>query len=692
QRGVATTLRRRRRLLAAVVVCVWGVVWARAFQLQIVDRDQLATVGHRQSDREVRIAAPRGEIFDRAGRLLAINVSRRSFFAYPGRETSPQRLAAKFAAVCGVPSRTLARQWQTRRDRFTWLARRCSDRTAARVTDWKLPGVYPTWEYDRAYPAAIPGVLDPLGFVNADLVGAAGLECRYDELLRGSDGRGVFLADAVGRRFAVDPVAGQKPVPGCNLHLTLDARWQSILAEELTAAVVKWRANWGVALLMDPYTGAVVAMADVDTRDRKGKGQKCRLVSDVIEPGSTFKIVTYAAALSDGVVHPGEYFDGGDGVGVFSGRRIRDDKKHAVISVAEAFSLSSNVVTGRIANRLEPGRLDLWVRQLGFGQKTGIDLPGESSGRIAVQRHSEYNVATRAIGHGVAVTPLQLAVACAAIANGGYLVQPHLVAAVESPRGRQYTTTAGHRVLRPEVASVLRGFMQRTVTEGTAKPIADPRFPIAGKTGTAEKPDPRTGRYDKTKFIASFVGFYPAECPRLVGLVILDEPEPIHYGGYTAAPVLLNTIRRAASAGNVPTDPRPLFAQGRVAETLMTGWSRRLVDAVVPWIGVNDALAATGDQYSIIENEDSNERNDACAGVTGWDRLQGAAAVKEPAAADTSTSRWPDLAGLTLRDALAVLRACGADADVLGSGVVTAQHPPAQSPLGDDRRCRLTLR
>ena len=332
------------------------------------------------------------------------------------------------------------------------------------------------------------------------------------------------------------------------------------------------------------------------------------------------------------------------------------------------------------------------MRQFGFGQKTGIDLPGESAGRIAVQRHSAYNVATRAIGHGIAVTPLQLAVACAVIANGGYLVQPHLVAAVESPHGCRYTTTHGHRVLRPEVASVLRALMQQTVTEGTARPIADPRFPIAGKTGTAEKPDPRTGRYDKTKFIASFVGFYPAECPRVVGLVILDEPEPIHYGGYTAAPVLLNTIRRAAAAGDVPTDPRHLFAQGRVAETLLTGWSRRLVDAVVPWIGVNDAFAATGDQYSIAESEDSLERNEACGGVTGWDRLQGAAAAVRPAAADPSTSRWPDLAGLTLRDALAVLRACGAEADVRGSGIVTVQYPPAQSPLGDDRRCRLTLR
>jgi cell division protein FtsI (penicillin-binding protein 3) len=686
-----TALRHRRQLLAAVVLLVWGAVWARAFQLQVIDRDDLAVTADRQSDRQIRITAPRGEILDREGRLLAANIERRSFFAYPDRETPAQVLAAKFAKVRGVSSRRLTHKLRERRDRFTWMARRCDEKTAARVMGWNLQGVFPTWEYDRAYPASLSGVADPLGFVNADLVGAAGLESYYEPVLSGTDGRGVFLADAVGRRFSIDPVAGQKPLPGRHLRLTLDVDWQSILAEELTEAVSKWQANWGLALLMDPYTGAIIAMADSRPHGLGRRTQKCRLVSDVLEPGSTFKIISFAAAFSDGVVHPGEYFDGGDGVGVFSGRTIRDDKKHAVISAAEAFSLSSNVVTGQIANRLDPGRLDFWVRRFGFGDKTGIDLPGESSGRIAVQRQSEYNIATRAIGHGVAVTPLQLAVAGAAIANGGYLVRPHLVAAVQSADGGwDETPISGKRILQPEVACLLRSLMQSVVKDGTASPISDPDYPIAGKTGTAEKPDPHTGRYNKSKFIASFIGFYPARCPRLLGLVILDEPEPVHYGGYTAAPVLLNTIRRATSGDRMPWDGQ--MRHWTSVPRTPPNWSRQLIGAVAPWISATDAYAATQPEYGVIGAEESHEPEGPSSCVTGWDRICGAAVTSVYDTTDSSASCWPDLTGLSLRDALAVLRACEADARVNGSGIVVVQFPEARSPMGDDRECRLTLR
>lgn len=689
---LAALYTRRRRVLLVLAVCVWGAVWARAFYLQIIHHDTLAAAAENQSVRSVQLAAPRGEILDRTGRLLAITVARRSYFAYPDRESSVTTLARKFASIRKVSARQLRRSWSQRRDRFTWMARRCDAKTAARINRWELPGVYPTWEFDRQYPGGTPGAQSPLGFVNSDRQGAAGLESFYDDFLRGDDGQGVFLADAVGRRFSIDPVAGRPPTPGGRLHLTLDWRWQSILADELSAAVEKWHARSGMALLMDPYTGAIIAMVDVNPRGPQKKNQKCRLVSDVFEPGSTFKIVTYAAALSDGVVYPRQYFDGGNGKGVFSGRTIRDDKKHAVLSVAEAFVVSSNVVTGRIANRLEEGRLDYWVRRLGFGRPTGIDFPGESAGRIAVQRHSEYNIATRAIGHGISVTPLQLAVACATIANGGYLVRPHLVSAMETPGGDwQQRPSEGHRVLRPEVVCLLKKFMERVVTEGTAHPIADPKFPIAGKTGTAEKPNPATGRYDKNKFLASFVGFYPADRPRLVGLVILDEPGPIHYGGYTAAPVFLNTVRRAAARGDAATAVTGNFtAAGLRPETTETNWSRQLIDAVRPWIGFTDAYAATNVAYGVVDGGEISEQNTVSGGETGWDRLSGAGA--RAALVDAPEATWPDLSGLCLRDALAGLRARGLEARITGSGRVEMQRPRAGTPIGKDRKCRLTLR
>jgi len=701
--SLAATFARRRRLLLAVGLCVWVVVWARALQLQVLRHDELSALALEQSDRRVRLSAPRGEIVDRQGRLLAISVATRSYFAYPDRETPLETLARRFAPVRSCSYRVLAREWAGRSDRFTWMARRCNAEAASRVEGWKLPGVYPTWEYERVYPVALPGIGGPLGFVNDSLAGAAGVEAFYDDVLTGQDGEGYFVADATGRRFVVDPVAGRPPVPGTKLHLTLDARWQSILAEELAGAVEKWRAKSGMALLMDPYSGAILAMADVDPlRPVGNRILKNRLVSDVFEPGSTFKVVPYAAALADGVVQPGRYFDGGNGIGAFSGRQIRDDKRHGVITVAEAFMVSSNVVTGRIANRLEPGRLDFWARRLGFGEKTGIDLPAESQGRIALQKHSEFNVATRSIGHGIAVTPLQLAAAYAAAANGGYLVRPHLVAATESADGDvRPTPIEGRRVLRPEVACLLADFMRGVVREGTAKTIADSLYPIAGKTGTAEKPNPITGTYDKNKFMASFVGFYPADRPQLLGLVVLDEPEPIHYGGFTAAPVLLNTIRRGASAGDVPVNDLRSFCMSATdtASQVRSDWSRRLVEAVGPLIATAEAHNEAAGGADTAALPDEVEPSHPAGGPNGWDYLM-AFASRSCSPLPTASRRspdslgpvWPDLRGVPLRQALAVLRDLNASVEIAGSGLVAAQEPAPDSVIGEDRRCRLILR
>ncbi|MEW5700788.1 MAG: penicillin-binding transpeptidase domain-containing protein [Candidatus Zixiibacteriota bacterium] len=701
--SLAVTFARRRRLLLAIAACVWTVVWVRTLQLQVLSNRELSLLSLGQSDRRVRLTAPRGEIIDRQGRLLAINVAVRSYFAYPDRESSLDVLARAFAPIRACSYRSLTREWADRSDRFTWMVRRCGIGTAEQIDRWKLPGVYPTWEYERAHPIALPGIGGPLGFVNDSMAGAAGLEAYYNDVLAGRDGEGCFLADANGRRFVLDPVAGFPPVPGARLRLCLDARWQSILAEELAGAVDKWRAKSGMALLMDPFTGGILAMADVDPARPKDKPiLKSRLVSDVFEPGSTFKVVPFAAALSDGVVYPGRHFDGGMGAGVFSGRTIRDDKRHGVIPVSEAFMVSSNVITGRIANRLEPGRLDFWARRFGFGEKTGIDLPAESQGRIARQKHSEFNVATRSIGHGISVTPLQLAAAYAAVANGGYLVRPHLVAATESADGDvRPTPIEAHRILRPEVASLLADFMRGVVREGTARTISDSLYPIAGKTGTAEKPNPVTGSYDKNKFMASFVGFYPADRPRVLGLVVLDEPEPIHYGGFTAAPVLLNTIRRAAASGEVPTDDRVLYCVDREdsAGRQSGGWSRRLIDAVGPLIATAEARDSQADLADTPATTGELELDPPAAGPSAWDHwlacassMSSAGSTARPLPGDSAGPLWPDVRGLPLRSALNVLRELGAKIEIAGKGQVALQEPAPDVAIGEDRRCRLTLR
>lgn len=621
QKRLAATFARRRHVLLLLALCIWGAVWARAIQLQVVADDELRAVAREQSDRRVTMPARRGEILDCEGRLLAINVAARSYFAYPDSIVPAGELAQRFAPLRGMNARAVARDWQERPNKFTWMIRRCAAETSQKIDSWDLAGVYPTWEYQRVYPHVLPGFAGPLGFVNDTMGGAAGLELFYNDILRGEDGEGIFVADAAGRRFAVDPIAGRRPVPGARLTLTIDARWQSLLGEELMAAVETWKAKGGMGLIMNPHTGAILAMVDVDPgRSENSPVLKSRLISDVFEPGSTFKVVTYAGALADGAVQKHQYFDGGMGTGYFSGKPIRDDHAHGILSTEEAFVLSSNVIAGRVGNRMEPGRLDFWVRRFGFGQKTGIDLPGESPGRIAQQKNSEFNIAQRSFGHGIAVTALQMASAYAAIANGGYLIQPHLVESIENPDGSVTTTPIiGQRILPPEVAVLMKKFARGVVERGTARTINDSLFQFGGKTGTAEKPDPATKSYNKNKYMASFVGYYPADNPQIVGLVILDEPEPVHYGGLTSAPVLLNTVKRAASSGDLPATDLSRFALLRDAGDIRPpDWSDKLVAAVAPIITAHASAPSVGN----IENTSVNLDTRTPFGcVSGWDRL-----------------------------------------------------------------------
>lgn len=621
---LAVTFARRRQVLLLLALCIWGAVWARAIQLQLIADDELRQVALGQSDRRVTLSARRGEILDREGRVLAINVAARSYFAYPDSLVSARDLAQRFAPLRGMSIRDVSQEWLARRHKFTWMIRRCSAETSQLIEGWEIPGVYPTWEYQRIYPHQLPGFSGPLGFVNDTMGGAAGLELYYNDLLRGQDGEGVFLADAAGRRFVVDPIAGCQPVPGSRLRLTIDTRWQSILGEELMAAVEQWKAKGGMGLIMNPHTGAILAMVDVDpSRPANAPVLKSRLITDVFEPGSTFKLVPFSGAFADGVLQLHQYFDGGMGVGYFSGRPIKDDKSHGVISTEEAFVLSSNIVTGRIANRMEPDRLDFWVRRFGFGQRTGIDLPGESPGRIALQQNSEFNIAQRSFGHGIAVTALQLARAYCVIANGGYLVQPHLLEAIEHPDATvSPTPISGERILPVEVAVLMKRFARGVVERGTAKAINDSIFVFAGKTGTAEKPDPVTKSYNKNKYMASFVGYYPADNPQILGLVILDEPEPIHYGGLTSAPVLLNTVRRAASAGDIPACDMSRFAELLdTAAVRSPDWSDRLISVVAPYITTGVAHASAGTVGIHDNSRKLLDTQNSLGCVTGWDRL-----------------------------------------------------------------------
>jgi cell division protein FtsI (penicillin-binding protein 3) len=653
---------RRLRIAAMFVVLAWAVLAGRTFAIQVLWADRLSGRAGNQINQTVAVPAPRGEIYDRNGVPLAVNWHNQSFFAYPDENNIPV-LAKKLSAVRKCSEQKLRRDLSGKQGKFTWLIRQADDQVARQIRSWDIKHVHSLPEMTRAYtnPDACRGVV---GYVNTDNLGLAGIEYSCDKWLTGTNGVGVLWRDGLGRKYSYDPLRVAEPVPGNRVELTLDLGWQIVLKEELVRGIEEHHARSGMAILLDCRTGEILAMADAysTTERRVAQDAKCRVISDVFEPGSSFKLVAFAAALSEGGMCPADRFDAGMGKGRFSNRWIRDDKEHGFLSLADAFRFSSNVATGRMANRVGGEKLYAWARRFGFGSPTGVMLPAEQPGSVPKHRWSEYMTAAFSIGHGVSVTTLQMAVAYAGLANGGLLLKPYLVRSVTDAAGRvvfRQKPFVVRRIMTPDVAAELLAMARGVVTDGTAKQINDPEFPLAGKTGTAEKPDLETGRMIKNKYVASFAGFWPADNPRLVGVVVLDQPEPIHYGGWTAAPILLNILRRGSCARghNVVYEP-PLRAAAPAADSLVPVDSSAETVAVCP---------APGESF--------------------WQRR----AVVDESDSGLTEGVMPDVVGLTAREAVVLIKKCGYESVLTGVGRVAQQIPPPGSPVMPGTTCQLAL-
>ncbi len=649
---------RRLKFALLAVMLFWTVLAVRTVFIQVVWADRYSRRAQGQNEQTMTIPAPRGEVLDRNGSKLAVNWHNQSFYAYPDTQNIA-RLTSCFANILDLPAKELRRDLYRQRGKFTWMLRQADDRTAEKIREYNVPGLKTMPEVTRAYTTggAAQGVL---GFVDTDNRGLGGIEYSCQQWLTGTDGKAVIWRDGLGRKYTIDPVRVSEPIPGCQVELTIDIGWQTLLEDELARGVSEYNAKSGMAVLLDCRTGEIIALADALTADETAAGRtKCRTVSDVFEPGSSFKLVTFAAALAEGQISPADSFDAEMGKARFSRRWIRDDKKHGYLTVADAFRVSSNIVTGRIANIIGGDVVRRWAMRFGFGARTGIMLPAEQRGSVPDRRWSEYVTAAFSIGHGVSVNTLQLANAYASLANGGLLMQPYLVSRVIDPDGKtvyERTPRVRHRVMSPQVAARLMEMARTVVTNGTASLINDPEFPIAGKTGTAEKPDLETGRMIKNKYMASFAGFWPADKPQLVGVVVLDEPEPIHYGGWTAAPILLNVFRRGSFADDPAGDPAPrLIAYAEAAE--------------MP----TDFTSATGSPAA-VESFWQGRRSRTKA-LNRW-----------------PTEEIPDLVGLTAREAVALLQARGLQAAVNGTGRVVKQKPAPGQNYRPGQLCQLSLR
>ncbi len=646
----------------AVALSLWAsVVVARLGQLQLAEGGHYRARAQRQQERRIEVSPLRGSIFDRAGRPLAVSVEVSSVYAIPDDVEDAGQTAHVLARHLDVPEAAL-RDRLTQKKGFVWVARKIDPKTAAAIRAAKIPGIHLVPENKRFYPKGSLAA-SVLGFVGLDDKGLAGLEHSYDSTIRGKPGEVVALTDARRSTYGEADVAnGRPPEAGASLVVSIDSGIQFAAEQAISEAVSEAQAKSGVAILLDPEDGSILAMASAPGFDPNDYGRypaevrRNHAIADAHEPGSTFKIVTGAVALENAVVTLDETIDTGDGT-IRVGNTIiseHDHHRYGALNLAGVFEHSSNVGIIRVGLRLGPQRLWAGATALGVGRPTGVDLPGENSGIFRrPERWSALSNATISMGQEVSLTPLQLARAAAAIANGGRLVRPRLVRRIAYPDGRVETfePPQPERVLSEETARTVRDLLVGVVEHGTGKKAAIPGFAVAGKTGTAQKAG--VGGYQPGRYVASFVGFAPSENPRVVGLVLIEEPRGgKYYGGDIAAPVFAHIVSQALGILRVAPEEQ------RLPETLLAANSAekiRFPEGVVP------ASVRT---------------------------------VEEPATTRTTVSDdagVPAAVGLSARQALALFARRGLSARIVGSGFVIEQSPAPGTPVRAGSVCTLRL-
>lgn len=537
-------VRKRVALFFLLFMFLLSGLGARLVYLQGHQSEWLAERAEKQRVRLIPVEAKRGTIYDRNGKVMAESVSALSVYAIPSEVEDEGKTAAELAAVLHLDADKIEAKLR-RRQAFVWLARRIDAETAAEVRALRLAGVGVSEESKRTYPNG-QGAAHVLGFSGMDNQGLNGIELMMNAELSGLGGNVAAEYDAGGREIPYAPYRYEKPTAGNDVYLTIDLVLQQIAEKELARVVEETGAKGGSILMMRPQTGEILAVANQPTYDPNSFGEYDAAVwrnigvSNAYEPGSTFKILTMAAALNEGVVTPEDrFFDGGD-IEV-QGRRIHCWKHggHGSVSFREVVEGSCNVGFVGVGLRLGSERFYPYLRSFGLGSPTGVGLPGEAGGIIIPQAKAvPLNIATMAMGQSIAVTPIQLLAAVSAAVNGGVWHVPRIVREVRDQGGnvvRSFEGDAGRRVIREEVSQVVRTLLEGVVANGTGKNGALVGYRVGGKTGTAQKVG--AGGYMQGKYIASFVGFLPADAPEIAMLVVIDEPTGMYYGGQIAAPV-----------------------------------------------------------------------------------------------------------------------------------------------------------
>ncbi|HTM87783.1 MAG TPA: penicillin-binding protein [Terriglobales bacterium] len=700
----------KRIYILAAFFLFWAVViCARLVQLQVFDYGELEQHALRQQQRTIEVAPRRGIIFDRSGHDLAMSIAVDSIFAVPSEIPDPATAATLLAHVLKLDAAELRARFHASRT-FCWVARKVDADASDRVRALNLRGIYFQKESKRFYPKRELAA-QVLGYVGMDDEGLSGIEREFDDQLRGQPGRMLISVDARKRWFGR---VERQPEPGENVVLTIDQAIQYIAERELDKAVRENAAAAGTVIVENPHTGEILALANRPTfnpnQSKKIRPQELnnRAISDIYEPGSTFKLVTLSAALDQRLTHPNELVDCQMGSIVVGGRRIHDWHPYGVMSVANILAHSSDVGTIKIGLRLGDDRLYHYIRSYGFGSQTGIDLPGETRGLTKpVSRWSKVSIGAISMGQEIGVSPIQLAAMVSSIANDGVWIAPRIVAGTIEPRSTPQTVVfhsgAEHRVISRLTAAEMKQMMEGVVLRGTGRKALLEGYTTAGKTGTAQKVDPITHAYSHSKYVTSFAGFAPVNNPAVVVVVILDSPITHgHEGGMVGAPLFQRIAQQVLEYLHVPHDvdipsERQLLLASKSVSVndLEEGSPDRLgapLDipsedaAPVPPSATATAASGEGRQSDFAVHPAAAVTAEAVAAPPGKSESK---PPEEPAPLPSSGTVVldveqggivvPSFLGKPLRAAIETAQNSGVEIDAIGDGVARDQSPPAGS-------------
>ena len=653
--GTASKERLKFRIIMIFVFffILFVALISRAFQLQVLSGQKLKKLANRQHTTVLQLQAERGIIYDRNGEKLAISIMADSVCADPSKIIDPAKTARQIADILGLAREDVLKKLSAPRS-FCWLARRISPEQSALVQNADIEGIFLVKEPKRFYPnGELAAHL--LGFVGLDAHGLEGLEKKFDESLKGKPDKLAWARDAKGKKLLLRVEKNETLEDDTeNLVLTIDNRIQYLVETNLKEAVLDKGAKGGLAIVMDPKTGEILALANQmgfnpnNVAGLKPERWRNHAIADYYDPGSTFKPFLVAAAMEEKIIRESDRFFCENGSYKVANRVIHEAqrKRHGTLTVREILKYSSNIGSAKIAQKMGKEKFHRYIQNFGFGSKTGIELPGESPGLVRpVKNWVPVDTAMIAFGQGVSVTAIQLITAFSAIANEGVLMKPYIVWGIADQNNnliKLYTPTVVRKVISPGTAKRLTAMLTDVVgaEDGTGKNAKMDNVAVAGKTGTSQKFDPARGVYSSEKVRTAFIGFFPADNPQVAILVILDEPQRDKWGGVASAPVFKKIGEQILNCFKTDIRETPVFEKDKMEK--------------VELVSAQETL---GPQSMVARDELS----------------------------------MPDFTGLTIREAMKKAKAESIELKISGNGWAVRQYPPANTPLGNERLCNVVF-